>query len=284
MLYSPVKIFQSEVMITFASLQNQGRLGNQLWQIASTVGVARRVNDVPIFPEWIYQPYFNVPSEFFSLEPPLAISNVQNFVKYLPPEAIDYLQDYSLWSSISREIQNYFSPSQVVLDEFKKDQYAEFLELPRPILSVHVRRGDNANEGEWKADYHPLRPMSYYHEAIKQYEGNISSMVIFSDDPSWCKHAFNDYQFAYIFEGGSPSPKEHEPEYKSFIPTDWIDFFAMVQCDYHIISNSTFAWWAAYLGSDGKSVTYPSPWFGPALSMINADLMFPDHWNKINHG
>lgn len=271
-------------MITFANLQNQGRLGNQLWQIASTLGVADSLGTTAVFPSWIYKPYFNLPDDLFSAQPPVAISNVQNFVNYMPPEAIDYLQDFSLWKDIEGKIQQYFQPSKIVTEEFQKDQYQDFINLPSPRLSVHVRRGDNATEGAWKANYHPLRPMRYYHEAIKRYDGIVSSMIIFSDDIEWCKDAFSAYPFAYFFEGGKPSPKEHEPEYKTFSPTDWIDFFAMTQCDYHIISNSTFAWWAAYLGSKGKPVVYPYPWFGPALSMIDADLMFPNHWNKIDHG
>ena len=49
-----------------------------------------------------------------------------------------------------------------------------------------------------------------------------------------------------------------------------------------IISNSTFAWWGAWLGDGiGKRVLIPTPWYGPGLSHINTDDLYPDEWEKI---
>jgi len=47
----------------------------------------------------------------------------------------------------------------------------------------------------------------------------------------------------------------------------------MTMCDYHIIANSSFSWWGAWL-SESKKVIAPSQWFGAAQGM-------PKNWSDI---
>src|SRR5208337_3521023 len=47
-------------MITFSQLGNQGRLGNQLWQMSATICLALNNADNYLFPSWKYEPYFNL--------------------------------------------------------------------------------------------------------------------------------------------------------------------------------------------------------------------------------
>jgi FkbM family methyltransferase len=63
---------------------------------------------------------------------------------------------------------------------------------------------------------------------------------------------------------------------------DWEEMLLMSCCDHHIIANSTFSWWGAYLNDSAvKIVCYPSVWFGPALPLDVRDCA-PDSWTKIN--
>jgi hypothetical protein len=64
---------------------------------------------------------------------------------------------------------------------------------------------------------------------------------------------------------------------------DWEQMLAMSCCKHHIIANSTFSWWAAYLNAStsNKIVCYPSTWFGPALKHHNTSDLFPEEWTKI---
>ena len=60
------------------------------------------------------------------------------------------------------------------------------------------------------------------------------------------------------------------------------DLCLISSCQDFIISNSTFGWWGAWLGAgEGKRVILPTPWYGPGLSHINTDDLYPDEWEKI---
>lgn len=64
-------------MISFKQLGAQGRLGNQLWQIAATIACAKKNNTDYVFPEWEYEQYFNLKNCFSN--------NIPNFKTYLEP-------------------------------------------------------------------------------------------------------------------------------------------------------------------------------------------------------
>lgn len=260
--------------IVCPQLGNSGRLGNQLWQIASTIGIADSQKEDVSLPAWAYMNYFCIPHEFFDNRPGI---RSDEFVPYMPPDAKIYLQDYNLISNIEEQIKQWFQPSKLALETLMT--YKDFWSLEPPVLSIHVRRGDNANEGDWKAKYHPLRPLSYYRDAQELLKGQYQSVAVFSDDPEWCmKNLSADY-----YHVGTPRPKEHEEAYKIAPVLDWIDLQMQIFADKHILSNSTYSWWGAFL-SDDPSPVYPVPFFGVNLSHIDASLMFPPDWQKIDHG
>ncbi len=60
-----------------------------------------------------------------------------------------------------------------------------------------------------------------------------------------------------------------------------IDLMTLSMCDSQIIANSSFSWWAAWLG-EGEFVVYPKPWYGFALQNINTEMMFPEYWTALD--
>lgn len=263
--------------ISCPQLGNAGRLGNQLFQVAATLGIADKHDAEIQFPPWDYQPFFRIPENLFGTIDPDAVP-VTEFVSHIDPRARDYLQDFNLFKDVMGTLNlSWFWPSRIN-DEIVR-QYRWVANLPRPITAVHVRRGDLATEDI--GHLHPLRPMAYYHEAIAQakYRG-YASLVFFSDDIPWCIDAFSGIKDALFFKGGSSRTPEHLRQPNEPFD-DWIDLTVMAWCDNFIISNSTFAWWAAML-SGSMDVTYSVPWFGPGLDYIDADLMFPPEWKRID--
>lgn len=211
-------------MITYRNLGSNGRLGNQLWQIASTIGIAALRGDEFTFPEWEYLPRFLMPSEWF-----LGASgtDASEFADKLPEAARAYLQDLSYVQAAEETIR----PSFRLRNDAYVDSVATRLEVWN-CAAVHVRRGDYAEE--WRG--HGMLPREWYLDNWPS--GNV---LIFSDDPEWCK-------------ANLPGRVVHLAEAD--------DFHLMTQCRELLISNSSFAWWAAWIS--GKPTTYPDPWFTAA--------------------
>lgn len=264
--------------VVYAELGYCGRLGNQLWEIASTIGIAHKHNTFARFPFWDYQRYFSVPDELFMDNPrgPNAIA----YVPYMDPRARSYLQDYSLFSGIEETIRSYFTPS-VEAQDILRDHHQWLESLPKPWISVHVRRGDNVTH---PLGYHPLRSLDYYRRALELLPSG--SIVMFTDDADWCEQHFErqtDFKLAGIFEGVT-RPREYADRvaYETSPVLDWIDLQLMTYFDHHVISNSTYAWWGAFLSNDPSPI-YPDNWFGSHIrDWTDASLMFPSTWRQVH--
>ena len=251
--------------LTFPGLGHCGRMGNQLWQIASTVGMARRLGMDPLFPpDWAYRSVFSVPDEMFgTAEGPTS----SDLATELEPSARPYLQHRSLWVDVEDEVLSLFQPSAYALSVL--DQQTEFAVLPRPVLSVHVRRGDlvpGAHNAPWNiADCIPLRPRSYYERAVELLRHEVRSVAVFGEDPEWNRANIQADWYS-----------ELPPDNAAL---DWIDLFLQARCDRHVLSNSTYGVWAALLSGD-KEALYPSGWYGPAVSSDAHTMLLPS-WREV---
>jgi len=112
-------------------------------------------------------------------------------------------------------------------------------------VSVHVRRTDYL----LAANNAPALSVSYQRRAMDVIRQKVSSprWFIFSDDIEWCRKEFSDQKDAVFVSGNDSEP--------------WEDIRLMAACKHHIVANSTFSWWGAYLGDDGGLTIYPKPWF-----------------------
>ncbi len=268
-------------MISYPLLSQTGRLGNQLWEIASTYGIAYELGDGPAFPKWDYQPYFCVPQEWFD-DPCAKGKFATEFVDYMDPRARAYLQDYSLFELVEKQVKTMFKPTPVakeILDQIWEATGFADLAADGDIVSVHIRRGDNVTHPQ---GYHPLRSWDYYREALDHRSGVVA---VFSDDPAWSEEHFEKETGCRpaIFYRGTARPREYvdREKYEDAPVLDWIDLQLMARCQHHVLSNSTYAWWGAFL-SDDPSPIYPSNWFGWRIrDWTDASLMFPESWQQI---
>ena len=216
---------------TYTELGFHGRLGNQLWQIASTWAKARRDGVAFGVPHWHYREWFNVPKNWFKDE--------EDLVGYrnLYP---DYLQDLAHIENYESDVKLSFYPSLLALTAVSSLYPGVFFASK---TAVHVRRGDYLGLPE----HHPACPLDYYEAALDAVDA--TDLVVFSDDIEWCKKQslFKNAMFG------------HGSEVE--------DLVTMFSCGRFVISNSTFSWWAAFLADQTpEHVAYPKRWYGPRVS------------------
>lgn len=258
--------------ITFPRLEQVGRLGNQLWQIAATLGYAVQRGDVVALPpEWSYRPWFSIPESVYRAGPgtPSPV-----FATHLSIQARQYLQDLSIWSPHAEgQVREWFAPSPAAEAILKATSVYEAV---TGSIAVHVRRGDNVYQQEWFW----LPTLEYFERALATLPP--APVVVFSDDIPWCREHLQPGRLgrAVTFFEGIARPKEQEPDYMTAPIMDWVDLFLMTRARYHVISNSTYSWWAAWLSGNPMPI-YPGRWFGPRLTFADPALMFPLAWIKV---
>ncbi|RZK18576.1 MAG: alpha-1,2-fucosyltransferase [Flavobacterium sp.] len=131
-------------------------------------------------------------------------------------------------------------------------------------VSIHVRRGDYLHPAN--RDYHGVLNVSYYERATKHIAENVANpfYFIFSDDIDWCKEN--------LFVGGNCEFVSNKTA------PSWIDMALMSQCKHHIIANSSYSWWGAWLSTNNdKLVIAPRSWFANG----SISKIIPKEWIGI---
>lgn len=135
-------------------------------------------------------------------------------------------------------------------------------------VSIHVRRGDYVSNSQ-AYDVHGVCSLDYYNRAIS----NICSKVaephffVFSDEPKWAEENL------YLY--GDVDYISHNDPLKGYE-----DLRLMRLCGHHIIANSSFSWWGAWLAKEkGGIVIAPEKWFNKSKN--NTKDLIPSSWNKL---
>ena len=272
--------------ISYRAIGRCGRLGNALFELAATVGIALDHDEDVVFPaDWIHRPFFSVPDELFGDVPPEARESTE-FVTHLDPRALPYLQDINLFWPYIDLIRGYLKPSPLARQILTQNYHLHDLPPP-PKLAVHVRRGDKvpgADPGVANnSDYHLCHSLDYYQRGVEEILGHPELeeenpwLCIFSDDVSWCRERFLDADY---YGNGVGHPKEHEPKFSTTEPRDWIDLHVMAECDFFVLSGSTFGVWSAILADvPPDHVVRPDKIYGPIVSAYTDEsLLFPPGW------
>lgn len=245
-------------MIIFERLGGWG-LGNSLFQIATTLAISKNNNTTFAFPDdccYRRTRYNSNKPILFKIELPWI--DFENFKKF---------QHYEFWGTgdvgfrnppITKnnliidgffQTEKYFKHYKNNIEELfeLKEEYLEYLQKKYKHLIqddscvLHVRRGDYATARELK-----FLNLNYYQQAT-EIIGKNKHFIIFSDDIQWCKDNFN-----FLLQ-------------KTFIEenNDLLEMHLMKMFQNHIIANSTFSWWGAWLAKNSK-VIMPNPktnWF-----------------------
>ncbi|MDD2970518.1 MAG: alpha-1,2-fucosyltransferase [Lachnospiraceae bacterium] len=139
-------------------------------------------------------------------------------------------------------------------------------------VSIHIRRGDYLVEST-QALYGNICTEAYYEKAIQMIYNRLGSDVptnltkirfyIFSNDIPWAKEHYRGEQYVVV-DCNDES-------------TGYLDMMLMSTCRHHIIANSSFSWWGAWLNpSPDKIVIAPPKWLnGRDCEDIYSGSMIP---------
>lgn len=134
-------------------------------------------------------------------------------------------------------------------------------------VSVHIRRGDYVSNPTTN-QVHGFLGLEYYQRAMNAMLEKIGNphFFVFSDDPEWAERNIKaNAPITYVKHNGTKS---------------YEDLRLMSTCKHHIIANSSFSWWGAWLSPDKeKFVIAPKRWF--KSDRLNARDLIPDSWHKI---
>jgi hypothetical protein len=171
--------------------------------------------------------------------------------------------------------EEYFSPiSEIIRREFQlkapltSDRQKIAARLSPSAVSIHVRRGDYVGTPKF-ASFFGTCSSDWYKAAIAAMCERVQSphFFVFSDDPVWARKNLPLHGHPAEFIDRCPDNRDYE------------DMYLMSRCAHHIIANSSFSWWAAWLNpSPDKIVIAPKVWYKGAPQMAAHTL--PD-WIRI---
>lgn len=277
-------------MITFSKLGKHGRLGNQLFQIASTIGIASKLKQTYGFPLWTYSKYFNndiygflplphrhIKESNFHYDDDL-IKQVSGYNYELNQDLFGYFQSYKYFKHCSKLIKENIFSFKNVLKENATNKFLlnnKFINKGETI-GISIRRGDYVNN----KNYAQLT-ITWYFSALQKYFPNWqkeNNIIIFSDDIDYCKIHFGNYKNVFYADNNfnNNDRSKYFDENKSAIDQLYISSL----CDHFIVANSTFSWWMAYLNEkEGTKVIRPSEHFAGTMKKNN-DIKdhYPENW------
>lgn len=117
-------------------------------------------------------------------------------------------------------------------------------------VAIHVRRKDYLQHAEFQ-----VMDSGYYRSHMEQMRASLPAarFFVFSDDPEWCRNEFRDSDTEVMDSGDAGKNPLH-------------DLFLMSLASHHIIANSTYSWWGAWLGKKpNQQVIMPERWYAHGI-------------------
>lgn len=271
---------QRPLFITFAHIGNYGRLGNQIFQVAATIGISHDYGVSWRFPERIT----NTPvGELFELrgdlDDDLALTlsrhsegteifhRVKVHTKHGQPVS---LHGYFQWPQYFEKSHDLIRSVLRVNPKLVAIVQRRFPELvTQKSVAIHVRRGDYV---ELQHIYNVLG-IEYYLKALDYVD--FDHVYIVSDDNSWCETEL--------------SPRIRSSHTISDFHDELLDFTLLYLSDSLIISSSSFSWWAAFLKeahfpSENRTIVAPKNRYNSQgdHSYLNLKSYYPTSWKLLD--
>ncbi|KAL8590777.1 hypothetical protein ACOMHN_060353 [Nucella lapillus] len=226
-----------------------GKLGNQMFQYASLLGIAAMNKMLPFYgssllqstfkithyQDWSYQGFNGVnEQDFASYDPTFEHLEQENTI------IMQYLQSWKYFRFIREIIRKEFTFKDHVRTEAQQllHQHSALIGN-RTRIGVHVRRGDMNLLSERLRGYHTA-PASYVHEALAYMRRkHPDAIFIFvSDESWWCRRNFKAPDVVFGHPRSAP-----------------VHMAVLATCDHVVMTVGTYGWWGGFL-SGGEVVYY----------------------------
>ena len=266
-------------------VHGQGRLGNQMFQFAYLLYLRKRCG---VEMDWYLSDrgFSQLSASFPHLSVNCQTEKQTKHIRQANPKQVDYVKEHHISRtediSVPKKCITHYigywqchSYVEAVRDElleaFDWKQVSSDAGLLAWVkrmeegcsVSVHIRRGDYQS-AENREIYGKVCTPDYYHRAMQRMRDTLEkkpTFYLFSDDKEWTKKHFNETDCIVINVEESGQ--------------DWKDLYLMTRCEHHIIANSSFSWWGAWLGRNpNKTVIAPEWWY---YGMETPDLL-PSTW------
>lgn len=259
----------------------KGGLANQMFQYAK--GRTAAGNDMLtlnisqiLYPEKIDTPrefgldHFNIENITIDTRRESALVKFAKKIYRKLTGKYDFFQDEKFFASNKEQIKKEFTLKEPLGPEASK--IAGTIRATLVPVSLHIRRGDYVSDVATNK-HHGTPSLSYYETAVTKITEKISvstpnlqpTFFIFTDDPVWAKENLK-LAAETVFVSGRGIP-------------DYEELTLMSMCQHHIIANSSFSWWGAWLGEKAESVIIaPHQW---ARKISYPDGPVPERWIRI---
>lgn len=265
-------------------------LGNQLFQYATGLGVARRLG-VPLYCDVssffrsrkrkLELPSFGVTLEgtwrgyaerLRLLKPDPAarlVTDTAEFVQEVmttgaPVRLEGWFQSWRYFAHIPEEVRAAFDFERIALGRAAEALVSQIRATPNSV-AVHVRHGDYRRF----PSVYVLLGSEHYARARARVEAEVAAprFFVFSNEPNVAAQLVGDWPGVTLVTGLSGVE----------------DFRLMASCSHFLIANSTFSWWAAWLGrSPEKRVIAPKVWYGEGFGReVDYDTRLPPDWIRV---
>jgi hypothetical protein len=248
-----------------------GKLGNNMFAIANGLSLAKKLNtELTLGKTAIAGHYGIIPVDLSMFDYKFIQTDTIDLKHIYNEPTLHYtevtIQDnttvsgifgsWKYFDNIREELcSKYFAPSDEIISNLTK------YDISPNSLGISIRRGDFL----MLQHNHCVLSLDYYQEAINKYFlDNVDSIYVISDDIEWCKTIFGD-SVQYVED------------------TVGTQLFLMTKMKHLVLSNSTFAWWGAYLNQNNGIIITPDPWLGPALDNENTNDIYYPTWIKQKH-
>jgi hypothetical protein len=285
--------------LTFSHLGESGGMCSQLQSYAGLLAVAKANNKELVFSESMFKKGYTI--KIFDLLKITPNIKPDSFFNDFKLKEIDFRNTSYDKTLFNLDESNYdlkgrfdlytywYNDIKGIIDswEFKKDLQTQAINRlqeiketlgNKPTVSIHIRRGDYT-----LPQNQPLNiiDQDYYLKAITENFKPINdyNFIVFSNDIEYAKSILEGDNIWFVEPKGLDS--------NSYTTSEKDDLSLLSLCDHHIITNSSYSWWGAYLSKNpNKKVVCPTNWLDKRMlpeSIIMNGNHFPPNWINIDN-